>query len=91
MEQIKQKDMLKYIKQFRPYSKWKVLEVGLTTFVIDALTDYPIGQTKGQFPTFLKDTGIESLLRNAKNGKTYTDNFYFCRCLAFFIGASKKL
>ena len=83
-------DVLEWVRQRRPNSKWVVEQVTNITFFVTKLRGHPIG--RGTYlPSYLaKNHGLVALDRNCNNGKVYSDNFCFFRALALHNGCHPK-
>ena len=101
---ITQQDLLEWVKQQRPNSKWMVMSVTNVTFYINKLPQHPIGglqqqqQKKKKMVTKDETTIIEYLKRNKglvflsnnHHGKPYEDNLCFFRVVAIHQSADWK-
>ena len=83
-------DVLEWVRQRRPNSKWVVEQVTNVTFFVTKLRGHPIG--RGTYlPSYLaKNHGLVALDRNCNNGKVYSDNLCFFRALALHNGCHQK-
>ena len=86
-ETIKYEDIWEYARQSRPDTKWTVAAITSTTFFIDRLTNFPIGQFSTPIP---QTKGIYTLEKNWQNGRPYSDKLCFFRCLALAEGYTIK-
>jgi len=85
LEELSRHDILEYIRQQRPYTKWVVHLLTNVTFYVNKLFDHPIG-ARVVFPDhILKNKAVVALV-SGSNGP-YTDNLCFFRCLAVHRGA----
>ena len=83
-------DVLEWVRQRRPNSKWVVQQVTNVTFFVTKLQGHPIG--RGTYlPSYLaKNHGLVALDRNRNNGKVYSDNLCFFRALELHNGCHQK-
>ena len=83
-------NVLEWVCQWRPNSKWVVEQVTNITFFVTKLRGHPIG--RGTYlPSYLaKNHGLVALDRNCNNGKVYSDNLCFFRALALHNGCHPK-
>ena len=83
-------DVLEWVRQRRPNSKWVVEQVTNITFFVTKLRGHPIG--RGTYlPSYLAENhGLVALDRNRNNGKVYSDNLCFFRALALHNGCHQK-
>ena len=87
MNDLSEKDHLEHARQERPNTKYSVEKITNTSFYIYPMADFPMGSGDTPLPAyFSKCRGLHTL-RNDKNGKPYTDQKCFFRCLALFQGA----
>lgn len=83
-------DVLEWVRQRRPNSKWVVDQVTNVTFFIEKLRGHPIGRGT-DLPSYLTDNGsLLPLDRDLISGKPYTDNLCFLRALAVHNGCLPK-
>ena len=83
-------DVLEWVRQRRPNSKWVVEQVTNVTFFTTKLRGHPIGRST-DLPSYLTDNGgLLPLDRNHQTGKVYTDNLCFFRALALHNGCHPK-
>ena len=83
-------DVLEWVRQRRPNSKWVVEQVTNITFFVTKLRGHPIG--RGTYlPSYLAENhGLVALDRNHQTGKIYSDNLCFFRALALHNGCHPK-
>ena len=83
-------DVLEWVRQRRPDSKWVVEQVTNVTFFVTKLQGHPIG--RGTYlPSYLAENhGLVALDRNHNNGKVYSDNLCFFCALALHNGCRQK-
>ena len=79
---LKNLDVLEWVRQRRPNSKWGVEQVTIVTFFVTKLRGHPIGRGFDLPPYLSKNNGLLPLDRNAQTGKIYNDNLCFFRSLA---------
>ena len=80
-------DMLEFIRQQRPDTKWVVqLLTNVTFFYVNKLFDHPIGSRVVLPDHILKNKAVVALVAGS-NGP-YADNLCFFRCLAVHRGAT---
>ena len=83
-------DVLEWVRQRRPNSKWVVEQVTNVTFFITKLRGHTIGRGT-DLPAYLAENhGLVALDRNRQTGKIYTDNLCFFRALAVHNGCHPK-
>jgi hypothetical protein len=87
---INQLDILEWIRQQRPNSKWVVDLVTNVCFIVTKIPEHPIGKATMLPPYILKNKAIVSLECNRNTGVPYEDNLCFFRCLAFHNGCHLK-
>ena len=83
-------DVLEWVRQRRPNSKWVVQQVTNITFFVTKLRGHPIGRGQSLPHYIVKNRGIDALDSNRKNGKIYSDNLSFFRALALHNGCHPK-
>ena len=89
-EALRDIDVLEWVRQQRPNSKWIVDQVTNVTFFITKLRGHPIGRGS-DLPAYLsKNNGLIPLNRSAETGKVYNDNLCFFRALALHNGCHLK-
>ena len=89
-EALKNLDVLEWVRQQRPNSKWVVDTVTNVTFFITKIRDHPIGRGT-DLPEYLSNNnGLLPLDRDHKTGKVYSDNLCFFRALALHNGCHPK-
>ena len=78
-EALRDIDVLEWVRQKRPNSKWIVDQVANVTFFITKLRGHPIGRgSDSDLPAFLsKNNGLLPLHRSVETGKVYNDNLCF--------------
>ena len=83
-------DVLEWVRQRRPNSKWVVEQVTNITFFVTKLRGHPIG--RGTYlPSYLAENhGLVAFDRKRHNGKAYSDNLCFFRALALHNGCHSK-
>ena len=84
LEELSRHDMLEYIRQQRPDTKWVVHLLTNVTFYVNKLFDHPIGARVVLPDHILKNKAVVALV-GGSNG-AYTDNLCFFRCLAVHRG-----
>ena len=83
-------DVLEWVRQRRPNSKWVVEQVTNVTFFITKLRGHTIGRGT-DLPAYLAENhGLVALDRNRQTGKIYIDNLCFFRALAVHNGCHPK-
>ena len=85
---LSRQDMLEYIRQQRPHTKWVVHLLTNVTFYVNNLFDHPIGARVVLPDHILKNKAVVGLV-SGSNGP-YTDNLCFFRCLTVHRGAPVK-
>ena len=85
LEELSRHDMLEYIRQQRPDTKWVVHLLTNVTFYVNKLFDHPIGARVVLPDHILKNKAVVDLV-GGSNG-AYTDSLCFFRCLAVHRGA----
>jgi hypothetical protein len=86
LEELSRHNMLEYIRQQRPGTKWVVHLLTNVTFYVNKLFDHPIGARVVLPDHILKNKAVFTLVC-VSNGP-YTDNLcFFSRCLAVHRGA----
>ena len=89
-ESLQKLDVLEWVRQRRPNSKWVVEQVTNVTFFVTKLRGYPMGRGT-DLPDYLsKNNGLLPLDRNHQTGKIYSDNLCFFRALALHNGCQPK-
>ena len=89
-EALQNLDVLEWVRQRRPNSKWVVQQVTNITFFITKIRGHPIGRGS-DLPAYLAENhGLVALDRNQQTGKVYNDNLCFFRALAFRNGCHTK-
>ena len=89
-EALKNLDVLEWVRQRRPNSKWVVDTVTNITFFITKIPGHPIGRGT-DVPVYLAEIyGLVALDRNARTIKIYTDNVCFFQALALHNGCHTK-
>ena len=84
-------DILEWVRQQRPNSKWVVDTVTNISFFITKLRGHPIGRGT-DLPAYLAENhGLVALDRNHKNGRPYNDNLCFFRALTVHNGCHTKI
>ncbi|KAK7093429.1 hypothetical protein V1264_007188 [Littorina saxatilis] len=87
LDKLEDKDILEYAKQQRPDSKWGVYGATCTSFVINPVTDFPIGCSNCRIPEEIRNCpGINILNKDENHFFEYNDNLCFFRCLALHQG-----
>ena len=89
-ESLQNLDVLEWIRQRRPNSKWVVEQVTNVTFFITKLRGHPIGRGTDLPPYLSKNNGLLPLDCNHNDGKPYNDNLCFFRALALHNGCHPK-
>ena len=89
-EALQNLDVLEWVRQRRPNSKWVVQQVTNITFFITKIRGHPIGRGT-DLPAYLAENhGLVALDRNQQTGKVYSDNLCFFRALALHNGCHTK-
>ena len=89
-EALKNLDVLEWVRQRRPNSKWVVDTVTNVTFFITKIRGHPIGRGI-DLPEYLSNNnGLLPVDRDHKTGKVYSDNLCFFRALALHNGCHPK-
>ena len=89
-EALQNLDVLEWVRQRRPNSKWVVQQVTNITFFITKIRGHPIGRGT-DLPAYLAENhGLVALDRNQQTGKVYNDNLCFFRALALHNGCHTK-
>ena len=89
-EALKNLDVMEWVRQRRPNSKWVVDTVTNVTFFITKIRGHPIGRGT-DLPKYLSNNnGLLPLDRDHKTGKVYSDNLCFFRALALHNGCHPK-
>ena len=83
-------DILEWVRQQRPNSKWVVEQVTNVTFFVTKLRDHPIGRGKILPHYIVENRGIVPLDRDKNSKKPYKDNLCFFRALALHNGCHAK-
>ena len=83
-------DILEWIRQKRPNSKWVVGWVTNATFYVTKVRDHPIGYSLLLPPYILNNKAIVSLECDKNTGRPYQDQLCFFRCLALHNGCHLK-
>ena len=89
-EALQNIDILEWVRQQRPNSKWIVDQVTNITFFITKLRGHPIGRGQNLPHYIVENRGLESLENNFQTGKPYKDNLCFFRALAVHNGCHPK-
>ena len=89
-ESLQNLDVLEWVRQRRPNSKWVVEQVTNVTIFITKLRGHPIGRGTNLPPYLSKNNGLLPLDRNARTSKIYNDNLCFFRALALHNGCRPK-
>jgi hypothetical protein len=84
LDELQGQDILEYIRQQRPDTKWVVHLLTNVTFYVNKLFDHPIGARLVLPDHILKNKAVAALVGGA-NGP-YEDNLCFFRCLAVHRG-----
>ena len=83
-------DVLEWVRQRHPNSKWVVEQVTNVTFFITKLRGHPTGRGT-DLPGYLAENhGLLTLDRNHNDGRPYNDNLCFFRALALHNGCHPK-
>ena len=85
LEELSRHDMLEYIRQQRPDTKWVVHLLTNVTFYVNKISNHPIGGGV-LLPAYVSNNPGLNNLTGGSNG-AYTDNLCFFRCLAVHRGA----
>ena len=83
-------DILEWVRQQRPNSKWVVDMVTNVTYFVTKIKGHPIGRGKNLPHYIVENRGIVPLDSKEKTGKPYNDNLCFFRALALHNGCQKK-
>ena len=83
--QVSSVDILSYVSHERPDTKWKVVMLTATTFFLDCMKEFTIGFAKN-LPAFIRNYKYIFQLRKNHEGKLYSDNLCFFRCLSMAYG-----
>ena len=89
-EALQNLDVLAWVRQHRPNSKWVVQQVTTITFVVTKLQGHPIGRGQSLPHYIVENRGIDAMDRNYRTGKIYSDNLCFFRALALHNGCHPK-
>ncbi|KAL9961202.1 hypothetical protein ACROYT_G030103 [Oculina patagonica] len=83
-------DILEFVRQQRPSSKWVVDTVTNITFYITKIRGHPIG-CGCDLPGYLRNNpGLIALDRHRRTGRPFNDNLCFFRALALHNGCHTK-
>ena len=85
LEELSRHDILEYIRQQRPYTKWVVHLLANVTFYVSKLFDHPIGARVVLPDHILQNKAVVALVGGSHGANT--DNLNFFRCLAVHRGA----
>ena len=89
-EALQSLDVLEWVRQRRPNSKWVVDQVTNITLFITKIRGHPIGRG-ADLPAYLaKKHGLVALDHDRNSGKIYSDNLCFSRALALHNGCQTK-
>ena len=88
LEELSRHDILDYIRQQRPDTKWVVHLLTNLTFYLSKLIQHPIGASVVLPEFFLRNQGLVCLVGGSHG--PYGDNLCFFRCLAAHRGAPVK-
>ena len=80
LEELSRHDILEYIRQQRPDTKWVVHLLTNVTFYLNKLIQHPIGARVVVPDFFLRNQGLVCLVSGSHG--PYEDNLCFFRCLA---------
>ena len=83
-------DVLEWVRQRRPNSKWVVEQVTNITFFVTKLRGHPIGRGQSLLHYIVENCGIDALDSNPQTGIIYSDNMCFFRALALHNGCHPK-
>ena len=88
LEELKHEDILEWVKQQRPNSKWVVVSItNLTVYVTKVLNHPLIGCIEKSLPDYIKyNKGVIGLARNPFSFQLLKDNKCFFRALAMTQG-----
>ena len=89
-ESLQDLDVLEWVWQRHPISKWVLEQVTNVTFFITKLRGHHIGQGSDLPPYLRKNNGLLPLDRDHNTGKPYKDNLCFFQALAFHSGCHPK-
>lgn len=90
LDAIHNLDILEWVRQQRPNSKWVVDVVTNVCFYVNKLRNYPIGRSTFLPPYIIHNKAILALECDKNNGQQYSDNLCFFRCLALRRGYNLK-
>ena len=88
LDELQGQDILEYIRQQRPDTKWVVHLLTNLTFYVNKLFDHPIGARGVLHDFVLGNQGLVCLV-GGSNGP-YTDNVCFFRCMVVHRGTPVK-
>ncbi|KAJ7361945.1 hypothetical protein OS493_014592 [Desmophyllum pertusum] len=89
-EALQNIDVLKWVRQRRPNSKWVVDTVTNITFFITKIRGHTTGRGTDLLDYLAENHGLVALDRNHNNGKIYSDNLCFFRALTLHNGCHLK-
>ena len=83
MEDLNHEDILEWVRQNRPNSKWVVVRVTNMTVYVTKILQHPIGCSNRALPSFLKNNkGVCGLVTDPWNFHPFKDNKCFFRAVA---------
>ena len=83
-------DVLEWVRQQRPNSKWVVERVTNSTFFVTKLRGHLIVRGQSLPHYIVENCGIDALDSNPQTGKIYSDNMCFFRALELHNGCHPK-
>ena len=90
LEAIAKEDILEYVRQQRPDTKWVVHIVTNLAVYINKIYEHPIG-SRVILPDYLvKNKSVIGLVYDNRTGKAYEDNLCVFRCIALAMGYTVK-
>lgn len=89
-EQLRNLDILEWVRQKRPNSKWIVSWITNVCFYITKVRNHPIGKSQLLPSYVLSNKAIVALECDDNTGRPYQDQLCFFRCLALHNGCHVK-
>ncbi|XP_031574894.1 uncharacterized protein LOC116308570 [Actinia tenebrosa] len=89
-EQLQNLDILEWVRQKRPNSKWIVSWITNVCFYVTKLREHPIGRSSLLPSYILNNKAIVALNCDDRTGLPYIDLLWFFRCLAVHNGCHTK-
>ena len=80
LQRVGETDWLKYVRQQKPNSKWRIALLTNVAFHLYPMEDRPVGRGKitGQLPKWLvENRGLDALEKDKKTGKLYADHLCY--------------